>query len=324
MTPRLPRRPIAAFAALAALTLTTAASSALAQDDFPSRPIKVIVPHGAGGSTDITTRLVAAPFQENLGQSVAVVNVPGGGTAIGAMETARAPADGYTLAATHVALLTSSAMGANTMGPESLRPIAQVGFETQLIAVREDSELETLEDFYAAVGPDGAKPKLGISAGAANHFAFLRILQPVEDYEVTFVPTGGGGASLKALLGGSIDVGTFVVSEVLDQIRAGTIRPLVVFGPERTADLPDVPTAAESGHDIEIGLHYVWYAPVETPDEVVQTLADAMETTLADEAFRDTMLERAIEPSFLRGPELESSLDERYATIRELAAEVQQ
>lgn len=307
---------------LTALAMAVWMPSGHAQD-YPSKPIKVIVPHGAGGSTDITTRLVAEPFSRNLGQNVAVVNVPGGGTAIGAQEAARSAADGYTLAATHIALLTSSAMGANQMGPESLKPIAQVGFETQLVAVRADSEMESLQDFYDAIAPGGEKPKLGISAGAANHFSFLRMMQPVEGWEVTFVPTGGGGPSLKALLGGSVDVATFVVSEVIDQVRAGNVKPLAVFGPNRHPDLPDTPTAAEDGHPIEIGLHYVWYAPKDIAEDKVATLADAMEATIADAEFQKKMLERSIEPAFMRGAPLEAALDERWATIQELAKSVQ-
>lgn len=306
-------------ATLAALLMPVAATA----DEYPTKPIKVIVPHGAGGSTDITTRLVAGPLAENLNQAVAVVNVPGGGTAIGAQEAARSDPDGYTLAATHIALLTSSAMGANQMGPESLRPIAQVGFETQLVAVPADSSMETLEDFYGSIAVGAEKPKLGISAGAANHFAFLRIMQPVEEREVIFVPTGGGGASLKALLGGTIDVGTFVVSEVIDQIRAGNIKALAVFGPNRHPDLPDVPTAAESGYPIEIGLHYVWYAPVDTPDEPVEILADALEATISDKDFQQVMLKRSIEPAFMRGEALETVLQERWSTIQQLAKDVQ-
>ena len=291
--------------------------------DFPSKPIKIIVPHGAGGSTDITTRLVAEPFSENLGQSVAVVNVPGGGTAIGAQEAARSAPDGYTIAATHVALLTSSAMGANQMGPESLRPIAQLGSETQLVAVPADSEMQTLQDFYDAVAAGGEAPKLGISAGAANHFAFLRMMQPVEDRDAIFVPVGGGGPSLTALLGGSIDVGTFVVSEVIDQIAAGNVRALAVFGANRHPDLPDVPTATEEGYPIEIGIDYVWYVPAATPDGPVDVLADALEATISDEAFQQRMLDRSIEPNFLRGDELERVLADRYETIKSLASEIQ-
>lgn len=306
----------------ALLAVAALAPSPSLAASYPEKPIKVIVPHGAGGSTDITTRLVAEPFAKNLGQSVAVVNIKGGGTAIGAQEAARSAPDGYTLAATHVALLTSSAMGANKMGPSSLKPIAQVGFETQLIAVQSSSPMNSLEDFYAAVKKGSSpKQKLGISAGAANHFAFLRIMQPI-DWDVLFVPTGGGGASLKALLGGSIDVGTFVVSEVIDQIRAGNIKALAVFGPNRHPDLPDVPTARESGYEIDVGLHYVWYAPKDTPDERIAVLADAMEKTIADTAFQKTMLERSIEPAFMRGPGLVTVLDERYETIKILAKEV--
>lgn len=288
-------------------------------EEFPSAPVTVIVPHGAGGGTDLLARFVAGFASRELGQSIAVVNIAGGGTAIGAQEAARSEPDGYTLLATHIALLTSSAMGANTMGPQSLRPVAQVAFEPQLIAVRTDSNLNSLADFYAAAAQAGSNPKLGISAGAANHFAFLQMLAEVEDAQVNFVPIGGGGASIKGLLGNSIDVGMFTVSEVIEQVRGGALKAITIFSPERHPDLPDVATAVEQGYPLDIGLHYVWYAPKATPDERVEKLADALEKTVADEAFKEEMLQRSIMPSFVRGAALEAALDERWTAIQKIA-----
>lgn len=305
------------FALLTAVAVTPAMA-----DDYPDHPIKVIVPHGAGGSTDITTRLLVEPLSEQLGQGLAVANVTGGGTAIGAQEAARSRADGYTLLSTHEALLTSSAMGVNTMGPDSVTPIAQVGLERQIIAVREDSPMRNLQDFYDAAAPGGDKPKLGVSPGAANHFAFMRILQPVDDPEVTFVPTGGGGPSMKALLSGTIDVGTFVVSEARDQIEAGNIRVLATFGPQRHADLPDVKTSGEQGYPMDIGIHYVWYAPKDTPEERVEAVADAIETVVGDKQFQQRMLDRSIEPDFERGEALNRDLNERWRTMQNVAEEL--
>ncbi|WP_136068644.1 Bug family tripartite tricarboxylate transporter substrate binding protein [Modicisalibacter radicis] len=302
------------FALLSAL----AVPPAIAQD-YPDHPIKVIVPHGAGGSTDITTRLVSEPLSEELGQGVAIANITGGGTAIGAQEVARSRPDGYTLASTHEALLTSSAMGVNTMGPDSLTPIAQLGLERQIIAVPDDSPMHDLQDFYDAAAPGGEKPKLGVSPGAANHFAFMRILEPIDDPEVTFVPTGGGGPSMKALLTGTIDVGTFVVSEAKDQIAADNIRVLATFGPQRHKDLPDVQTSGEQGYPMDIGIHYVWYAPKDTPEARIDTLADALETVIGDEGFRQRMLDRSIEPAFARGEALQQALDERWQTMQAIA-----
>lgn len=308
-------------AVLVGAAMFAGASVAASAQDFPSQPIKVVVPHGAGGGTDVFTRLVAAKTAENLGANIAVVNVTGGGTAIGAMEVARSKPDGYTLLSTHVALLTSSAMGTNTMGPESLAPIAQTGFETQVVAVRADSPMQSLKDLYAAAS-DGSNPKLGISAGAGNHFAFLQMLQPVKGYKVNFVPVGGGGPSMTALLGGNIDVGTFTVSEVLDQVKAGEVRVISVFGPARDPNFPDVATAAEEGYPIEIGLHYVWYAPKDTPQARIDVIADALEKTITDAAFQAEMRSRAIEPMFLRGAELKTALDERYEKIKAVAASI--
>lgn len=304
--------------------MTALAIPPVVAQDYPDHPIKVVVPHGAGGSTDITTRLVAEPLSEELGQGLAVANITGGGTAIGAQEVARSRPDGYTLASTHEALLTSSAMGVNTMGPDSLMPIAQIGLERQIIAVHNNSPMQNLQDFYDAAAAGGEKPKLGISPGAANHFAFMRILEPVEDPEVTLVPTGGGGPSMKALLSGTIDVGTFVVSEARDQIEAGNIRVLATFGPQRHADLPDVETSGEQGYPMDIGIHYVWYAPEGTPEERVGVIADALEALVGQENFQQRMLDRSIEPSFMRGEALQGALDERWQTMQSIVEEMNQ
>ena len=318
------RRLLGAVAALAVPAMF-AASMGLpgpaAAQTYPGQPIRLVVPHGAGGGTDVFSRLVAAPTAQTIGASIAVVNVSGGGTAIGAQEVARADADGYTLLSTHVALLTSSAMGANTMGPESLTPVAQLASETQVIAVRTDSPMMSVADFFAAT-TDGSNPKLGISAGAGNHFAFLQMLMDTPDYKVNFVPVGGGGPSMTALLGGNIDVGTFTVSEVLDQIAAGEVRAISVFASERDPALPDVMTATEEGFPIEIGLDYVWYAPKDTPADRITILAGALEQTMADNALQQQLLGRAIRPNFLAGDALNAVLDARWETIKTIAASI--
>lgn len=288
--------------------------------EYPERPIKLVVPNGAGGSTDITARLVAGVFNEKLGADLAIVNMPGGGTSIGATSVAESPADGYTLLFTHEALLTSSAMGANRLGPASLTPIAQVAKEVIVLAVRKDSPITSLQGFYdaAAKGHAGDKLKLGINPGAANHFFLLNALAPVE-HDVIFVPTGGGAKTLKSLLGGHIDASAFAVSESIEAIRGGEVVPLAVFNTERHLDLPDVPTASESGYDLNIGLHYVSYAPAGTPADIVAKLADAMSATLAEDSFQQTLIERSITPALITGAELGTTLDERYATIQALA-----
>lgn len=293
---------------------------ALAAGDYPTKPIKLIVPNGAGGSTDLTARLLADPLSRILGQGIAVVNVPGGGTAIGAQEAARSKPDGYTLLLTHEALLTSSAMGANKLGPGSLVAIAQTGTEVNVLLVRKDSPITSLQDFYkrAAAGHAGDKLKLGINPGAANHFAFLQILSPVKS-DVIFVPTGGGGPTLKALLGGHIDVSADVPSESNEYIRAGQLKALSVFAAKRDADMPNVPTAGELGFPLEVGLHYVWYAPKGTPPERLKVLADALSRTMTEPATRKALHNHSITTDFQSGDALREALDKRYANITELA-----
>lgn len=308
--------------AMAAMTATFVllSSSTLSADEYPSKPIKVIVPNGAGGSTDIVSRLVAQAYTRELGTELAIVNMGGGGTSIGAMEAASSKADGYTLLSTHEAFLTSSALGVNTMGPGSVRPVAQVAKEVIVLAVQKDSDMKTLEDFYTAAGKDhsGESLNIGVSPGAANHFFSLNVLSAIE-HDVTFVPTGGGASTLKALMGGTIDAGTFAVSESIEAIRSGDVVPIALYNSERHPDLPATPTASELGYDINVSLHYVWYAPAATPDDVVSVLADAMSRTVSAEAFQNGLVERSITPALMTGSELEEALDTRYAEVENLA-----
>ncbi|ASJ73787.1 Bug family tripartite tricarboxylate transporter substrate binding protein [Granulosicoccus antarcticus] len=307
------------MATLSASFLLLSASTVSAAE-FPSKPIKIIVPNGAGGSTDITSRLVAQAYTKELGTELAIVNMGGGGTSIGAMEAASAKPDGYTLLSTHEAFLTSSALGVNTMGPASVRPIAQVAKEVIVLAVQKGSGMHSLDEFYSAAQKDhpGDSLNIGISPGAANHFFSLNVLSAIE-HDVTFVPTGGGADTLKALLGGTIDAGTFAVSESIEAIRSGDVVPIALYNDERHPDLPDTPTAKELGYDINVGLHYIWYAPAETPDDVVSILAEAMTRTVSDEAFKNNLIERSITPSLLTGTELEEALASRYTQVEELA-----
>lgn len=308
------------LAAMAAATMLFSAPIGALAESYPDKPIKVIVPNGAGGSTDITSRLVAKEFSEKLGQNLAIVNMGGGGTAIGAMEAAKSAPDGYTLLSTHEAFLTSSALGVNTLGPKSVKPIAQVAKEVIVLTVPKGSEITSLAEFYEAAmeGHTDANLNLGVSPGAANHFFFLNVLSPI-DHDVTFIPTGGGAKTLKALLGGTIDAGVFAVSESIQAIRSGDIVPIALFDKNRHADLPDTRTASEQGHDVNVGLHYVWYAPAETPDERVAKLASVLTEVISDEAFRNTLVERSITPELITGSDLTAALDSRFTETKALA-----
>lgn len=289
-----------------------------AQDEgtYPSRPIKVIVPNGVGGSTDVTSRLVASAIANNLDAQMAIVNKGGGATSLGAIEAATSKGDGYTLLSTHEAFLTSSAMGVYTPGPESMVPVAQIAKEVIVLAVRKGASIENLNQFYAraAMNEAGAKLKLGINPGAANHFFFLNGLSPVE-HDVSFVPTGGGSKTMKALLGGSIDAGMFEVSAAKQLIESGDIIPIAVFDTVRHPALPEVPTATEQGHAVNVGLHYVWYVPIGTPSDRIDKLVSSISAVINDSEFNQSLYERAITPAFLSGDELSAALSERYSNI---------
>lgn len=311
------RRSILSAIATGILLLHTSFAMA---DDYPSRPIKIIVPNAAGGGTDITTRLVADAFAKKLGARVAVVNIGGGGTSIGAMQAARAEPDGYTILSVHDALFTSTAMGLNKIGPNGLVPIAQVTKEIQVLAVAKGSAIGSLKIFYdrAKKGHAGDKLKLGVNPGAINHFATLKVLSLV-DHDVVFVPTGGGAKTLRSLLGGHIDAAAFGISEAIEAIRSGDIVPLTVLNDQRFPDLPDLPTAIEQGFNVTQANLVIWYAPKGTPQDRVDILASALTATIQDPAFQKVLLAQSLVPDLLTGPKLAESVKERLASMQELA-----
>jgi tripartite-type tricarboxylate transporter receptor subunit TctC len=296
-----------------------------ASANWPERAIQVIVPNGAGGSTDLTTRLVAQPLSDRLGQGLAIINIPGAGTSIGAQKAARSRADGYVLLSTHEAFLTSSALNLNRLGPASMRPVAQVAKEAVVIAVHPGSPLQGLDDYYHAVAPGhtGAALKLGVNPGAVSHFTLMRTLTGIEA-DVILVPTGGGAKSLKSLMGGHIDVASFTVSEFEQLANAGSLRALAVFDAQRHPKLPGTPTALEQGHDILLGVHYTWYAPAGTPEHVVNTLASALRSVTTAPSFIELLDSRALTPAFSAGKELESALQERYSQMQSVAEAIRQ
>ena len=169
-----------------------------AASSYPGQSIKVIVPNGAGGSTDRLSRLMVNELNTAFDVGVAVINIPGGGTSKGAQQVARSKADGYTLLSTHEALLTSSALKINRLGIASLTPVAQLGPETYLIAVPKDSPITDLASFYAAAkdGIQGKRIKIVVNPGAANHFFLMQALAPVGE----FYPFIADGAALGVMV----------------------------------------------------------------------------------------------------------------------------
>lgn len=309
------------LAAMAAVLALSAPIGMPAAADYPEEPITVVVPNNPGGSTDRVARLFADELQRNLGVPVTVVNKPGGGTSVGARFVKDADPDGYTLLMVHQAMLTAGATGISDFGPDAFEVVGLTGVDPSIIIVNAHSPYQTLDDLMEAARENPETIKAGVNIGALNHFALMAV-EEAGDGAFRFVHTGGGGPSTTALLGGHIDVTYLTLSDAQQYHEAGDLRILAVFLPERHEAAPDLPTAIEQGYDLYLPIKHMWWMPEGTPNDRVETLANALEDAMDAESVQETFKQSLTVPRFASGAELQEELDIEFARIEKLAENV--
>lgn len=262
-----------------------AAQAAMAKDDFPSRAVTMIVPFAAGGNLDVSARIVGADMSRVLGQPVIIENRAGAGGMIGHQFGARAAADGYTITATangSFAYTPKLQQGGTPFQPSDFTSIGMMAVTPLVLEVKADSRFTNLSDVlqFAKNNPD--KLTIGHAGnGTTNHIAILE-LQQAAGVRFNIVAYKGSGQSLTDLLGGQIDAVVDQLPSSLPHIRAGKLRPLATTTKDRAADLPDVPTVAESGYPgFEMSTASGLLAPAGTPAPVVQKLNEALNQALS-------------------------------------------
>jgi tripartite-type tricarboxylate transporter receptor subunit TctC len=253
--------------------------------DYPTKPIRVIVPYPAGGAADVVARMTANYLADQLGQQVFVDNRSGAGGTVGTEVAERAAPDGYTLvmhtissAVLNQFLYTRVKLDVSA----SFAPISQIGTVNQLLAINPSVPAQNLHEFIALLKANPGKYHYGSSGlGAIMHlggelFGFMT------ETNVIHVPYRGEGPAMVDVLAGRIQFVVASVPAVLSHIRAGELRPLCVNADHRLTLLPDVPTSAEAG--LPGYKTYNWYAlfaPLGTPEPIVQRLDDALVKALA-------------------------------------------
>lgn len=283
---------IAAAAALAAV-----APAALAADNYPSRPIKLIVPFGAGGSTDIVARLLADKMGPILGQAVVIENKGGAGGSIGASEIAKSAPDGYT-----IGMATVSTHGANPAimsklpydAKKDFAPITNIMAVPSVFVVHPSVPANTMQEFIALAKKEPGKysfasPGTG-SLGHANIENFMNLA----GIDLLHIPYKGAGQALNDALGGQVNAMTDNLSSSLTNIKAGKLRPLAVLGLKRAEVLPDVPTYTELGFpQMGDGGWFGLVAPAGTPKPIIDKLNAAAHKVMADADFQKKQKEIA-------------------------------
>ena len=287
--------------------------------DYPRRPIKLIVPFGAGGGSDTFGRIIQNAIEENelLPQPLVIVNVPGAGGTIGSRRVKNARPDGYTLLLLHEGILTAKHSGQATYGPEAFASIAGTGDATQVIAVAGESPHGDLKSLMTEVAKNPDTLVFSANIGAPSHFAGLMLEAEQEGAKFRYTQNGGGAKRFAALQGGHVDVSSFSIAEYV-QFRESGMRALALLGPERHPDLQSLATAREQGFDVISQNMQFWWAPLGTPAERVAVIADAVEAAMNDPKVIKRMAEMKMSSTVVRGAELDDEVarrDKRIASV---------
>jgi len=257
------------------LTLLLASASALHAQDYPARPIRVIVPYGAGGSSDGPMRVIAQEMSKRVGQQVVVENRPGQGAMIGSEVAARAPADGYTLLlASNPNAISASLYSNLSFNPvEDFAPITLLGREQAVLLAHPSLAAKTVQELVALAKERPGRINYGSSGNGSAQHLFTAMFTSMAGIQLTHVPYKGSAQATTDLLGGQISLNMPGLAAMMTHIRSGKLRALAVSGANRSPLLPDVPTLAESG--MTGYAQYVWMgllAPKGTPAPVIDKL----------------------------------------------------
>jgi tripartite-type tricarboxylate transporter receptor subunit TctC len=290
--PTLPRRALATLAAGLGLAATARAA------DYPSRPLRIIVPYTPGGTTDIAARLVAEPLAKTLGQPVIAENRPGANSIVGAAAAATSPADGYTLVMVLPAHAANATLQAGKLPFDAIAGFAPVSLVVSAPLVLAGSRQvpgQTLRDYLDYARKNPGRMNYGSSGiGATAHLA-MELLKLRTGVQMEHIPYRGTQPALQDLMAGNIGLLFDTYSTLKPQFEAGTIRPLGIAARERAAFAPDLPTIIEGGlPDFAASSWCMLLAPAGTPPDITARLSaevarivrePAMTTKLQDLGF---------------------------------------
>ena len=281
--------------ALAALALAAAPLPAAAQA-YPSRPITLIVPWGAGGGTDATARIIASLLEKELGQPVTVVNRTGGSGVVGHAAIASAPSDGYTLGLATVEIGMMHWQGLTELTGASYTPIGLVNADPAGIQVRADAPYKNASELLAAIKANPGKFKAsGTGQGGIWHLAIAGLLrdQKIDPAALPWVPSNGAAPGLQDMVAGGVEVAPVSLPEARSLIDAGKVRSLAIMNDKRSALYPNVPTLKEAiGSDWTMAAWRGIVAPKGIPADVRDKLSAAVRKVVASKDYTDFMASR--------------------------------
>ena len=294
-----------AAAALGALAICAAAGPAAAQG-YPTRPITLIVPWGAGGGTDATARIIASILEKDLGKPVTVVNRTGGSGVVGHAAIASAPPDGYTIGLATVEIGMMHWQGLTDLTGASYTPIGLVNADPAGVQVREDAPYKNVNDLLAAIKANPGKLKAsGTGQGGIWHLAIAGLLrdQKIDASAVPWVPSNGAAPGLQDMVAGGVDIAPVSLPEARSLIDAGKVKSLAIMSDKPSALYPNVPTLkSATGSDWTMAAWRGIVAPKGIPNDVRDKLSEAVKKAASSKEYTDFMASRGFGVTYA-GPE---------------------
>ena len=283
-----------------ALLLTVWATSAGAQQAFPSKPIRWLVPYAAGGGSDFLARTIGQKLSVQVGQPVLVDNKPGGNTALAAAETARAPADGYTvLSADNGTMVFNPALYKTlTYSPtKDLAPVTLMGRFPMILVVGPGSDATSAKDFIAKAKAKPGGFNYGSAGAGSPHHLAMELLKVEAGLFMVHVPYRGAAPALADVVGGQLQAMMVDLAAGSGFIKGGKVKALAVANATRLPQLPDVPTFAELGFkNVEAAALVGMVVPATTPPDVIATLNRQVVAAINDPAVNKRMTDFGVEP----------------------------
>ncbi|MBJ7252804.1 MAG: tripartite tricarboxylate transporter substrate binding protein [Acetobacteraceae bacterium] len=264
---------------------------------WPTRPIRMIVPFGIGGSADVAARFLAEPLQQALGQPVIIENRPGAGGTIGADQVAKAAPDGHTL------LLMSNTHTANeTLLPNrpyvllrDLAPVAFVNVAHHVLVVHPSLGVNSLAELIAYCKANPGKLDYASSGPGTPYHVAGEIFRAMAGIEITHIPFRGSNEARTALIAGQVPMMFDAIPTMAEQARGGRVRALATTGPRRSPLLPDAPTVAETLPGYEASIWLGVMAPAQTPAPIIERLNAEINRIMSLQATRDAQLRAGAE-----------------------------
>jgi len=288
-----------------------------AAEDYPKKPIEIIVPYPAGGTTDLSARIIGEKFKEYLGVPIVVINKPGGGGAVGAVHVIESKPDGYTiLAHTFGVVLRPLFELSVPYRYTQLRPIGTLGPFEHIVCINKDLPIRNLPELVAYAKEHPGNLSYSVSGKGASSYISIELLKiraKLTDTHLQAISYPGDPAALMALRGKQVQMSVTTTSMALPHIKSKEIKAIAILSKERDPILPEVSTSIEQGFPEVIATsYYLYFAPQNTPNHIVEKLEKALERSLQDKGVQEKIKKIEMTIGFKNSRDTQVLMDTEY------------